>query len=281
MPRPAAAALCVTALSLAALAAADPPDPRDPAEAAAAAFRMGEYEKAATLAGAAAKADPKNAAAHGYAGLANAKLRRNAEAEAAFTKVIELRPDSPQALDSRGDARLKLGKFKDAVADFDRLLELQPAVAPEHWRRGIALYYAGRYADGVKQFELHRTVNPEDVENSAWHYLCNVRATSRDKAREQLIPVTRDPRVPMRQVLDLYAGKAKPDDVIRAAESAGLAGEPLTEARFYARLYVALYYEGEKDAAKVREYLTPAVEKYKISHYMWDVGAAHLKMLGK
>ena len=56
-------------------------------------------------------------------------------------------------------------------------------------------------------------------------------------------------------------------------------GEELKEARFYARLYVALYYESEGDEKKCREYLTEAVEKYKIGHYMWDVAAVHLKLL--
>jgi lipoprotein NlpI len=172
-----------------------------------------------------------------------------------------------------------MGKFKEAIADFDKFLELRPKVAPDHWRRGIALYYAGRFDDGRKQFDLHRTVNPEDVENSAWHYLCNARANTPKKAREDLIPVTKDARVPMKQVLELFAGKLKPKDVLDAAENAKLTGEELKEARFYANLYVALYYESEGDAKKTLEHLTTAVEKYKIGHYMWDVADAHLKLL--
>ena len=90
----------------------------------------------------------------------------------------------------------------------------------------------------------------EDVENAAWHYLCNARATNPKKARGELIPVTRDARVPMKQVLELFAGRLKPQDVLDAAEKADLKDEPLKEARFYAHLYVALYYESEGDAKK-------------------------------
>jgi lipoprotein NlpI len=117
------------------------------------------------------------------------------------------------------------------------------------------------------------------VENAAWHYLCNARATSPKKAREELIPVKDDTRVPMKQVLELFAGKIKPQDVIDAAENAKLTGDRLTEARFYAHQYVALYYESEGDAKKALEHLATAVEKYKIGHYMWDVGNAHLMAL--
>ena len=119
---------------------------------------------------------------------------------------------------------LKSGKFKEAIADFDKFLELRPKFAPDHWRRGIALYYAGKFDDGRKQFDLHRTVNPEDVENSAWHYLCNARANTPKKAREDLIPVSKDTRVPMKQVLELFAGKIKPQDVLDAAENSQAEG---------------------------------------------------------
>ena len=154
---------------------------------------------------------------------------------------------------------------------------MQPEFAPEHWRRGIALYYAGRYADGVRQFDLHRTVNPEDVENSAWHYLCNARATTRDNARKALIPVGKDGRVPMAQVLALFAGKLRPQDVIDAADNSGLKDKRLAAARFYAHLYVGLYYEGEGYEKRAKEHLSLAVEKYPVPDYMWDVAAAHLR----
>ena len=260
-------------------AADDPATAERVMEQAQTAYRKQDFAAALELARKAEKLDPKNAAAPFVAGLAHERLRHHAEAVKALTRAIGLDPRNATAFDRRGDAKLKLGKFADAVADFDKYLEMRPEAAPEHWRRGIALYYAGRFDDGRKQFELHRKVNPEDVENSVWHYLCNARANTPKKARADLIPVTKDTRVPMKQVLELFAGKLKPQDVIDAAEKAGLKDEPLKEARFYAHLYVALYYESEGDARKAREHLATAVEKYKIGHYMWDVADAHLRLL--
>jgi lipoprotein NlpI len=248
-------------------------------EEAGAAYQAGKSEEAVALAKKAIDLDAKNPAAFFVLGSAHLKLRQNDEAAKAFTQVLALDPKAVAAHDRRGDAELKSGKFKEAVADFDKYLEANPKFAPEHWRRGIALYYAGRYKDGVAQFDLHRKVNPEDVENSAWHYLCNARANTPKKAREDLIPVNKDARVPMKQVLELYAGKLKPQDVIDAAEKAKLDGEDLKEARFYANLYVALFYESEGDEKKALEHMTAAVEKYKIGHYMWDVADAHLKLV--
>jgi lipoprotein NlpI len=108
-----------------------------------------------------------------------------------------------------------------------------------------------------------------------------VKANGKDKAVKDLIPVSKDARVPMAQVLELFAGKLKPQDVIDAAEKSGLTGDRLKSARFYAHLYVALYYDGDGKADKVKEHLKEAVEKYKVPDYMWDVANAHLKMLGE
>ena len=243
------------------------------------AYKAKDYAKAAELAGAAAKADPKNAEALQLLGSAQLGLRDNAAAVETFTAILKLDPKDSGARDRRGDAQLKLGKFAEAVADYDAFLKDKPKFAPEHWRRGIALYYAGKFEDGVKQFETHKTVNPEDVENAAWHYLCNVKVAGKEKSQKALIDVTQDTRVPMAEIQKLYAGKLKPEDVLAAAEKTKADTALGKSARFYANLYVGLWYDAEGDEKKVRLHLTEAVEKYKIGDYMWDVGNAHLKML--
>ncbi len=243
------------------------------------AYAKKDYAKAAELAGAAVKADPKNTNALYLLGMAQLGLRDNAAAVEAFDAALKLDKTLVAAHDRRGDANLKLGKFAEAVADYDAYLKEMPKFSPEHWRRGIALYYAGKHADGVKQFDTHKTVNPEDVENAAWHYLCNVKVAGKEKSQKALIDVTQDTRVPMAEIQKLYAGKLKPEDVLAAAEKVK-ADTPLgTSARFYANLYVGLWYDAEGDAKKVRAHLTAAVEKYKVPDYMWDVGHAHLLML--
>jgi len=246
-----------------------------------AAYKKNDFKSARDFAEAAAKADPKREDAFSLVGMANLQLKDNNAAAAAFTKVIELNPKAVSAYDRRGDARLKTGDFKGSVADFDKMLELNPDFAPEHWRRGIALYYAEKYAEGAKQFETHKKANPEDVENAAWHYLCNAKVIGKDKARKELIDVTKDRRVPMKEIQKLFAGTLKPEDVMAAADAVKADTPEGTEARFYAHLYVGLWYAAEGDTKKVLEHLTPAVEKYKIGHYMWDVANIHLKMLKK
>lgn len=243
------------------------------------AFEKRDFARAAELALKAAAADPKDPEPPFVAGMAYSSLREQAKAAEQFTAVLKIDPKLAAAHDRRGDAFLKLGKWKEAVADFDAFLKENPKFLPEHWRRGIALYYAGEFKKGVEQFETHKTANPQDVENAAWHYLCNVKVVGKEKSVAALIDVTRDSRVPMAEIQKLFAGKLKPEDVLARAEKVKEGDGEFTSAHFYANLYVALWYEAEGNAKKVKEHLTAAVEKYKVPDYMWDVGNAHLKSL--
>ena len=167
-------------------------------------------------------------------------------------------------------------RITESVAGFDRLAKAYPDVAPELWQRGIALYYAGRYGDCRAQFESHRTVNPADVENAAWHYLCVARATSPAAARKALLPVGADPRVPMREVYQMFQGKVTPDAVLAAA------GTTDARARFYALLYVGLYHEAHGDG-RARQYITEAAaDRFagSVAGYMNRVAKVHAQVRG-
>ena len=60
-------------------------------------------------------------------------------------------------------------------------------------------------------------MNPDDVENAAWHFLCVARAESPAKARAALLPVGPDARVPMREVYQMFRGTLTPEQVLSAA----------------------------------------------------------------
>ena len=199
---------------------------------AAAAFQSGKSKEAIDLATKAAKLDPKNPgrAVRRRLGAPLAAAERGGRE--GLHRAHRARPEVRRRL---RPPRRRLPQDRQVQGSHRRLRQVprdcSPKFAPDHWRRGIALYYAGKFDDGRKQFDLHRTVNPEDVENSAWHYLCNARANTPKKAREDLIPVTKDTRVPMKQVLELFAGKIKPQDVLDAAENAKLKGEDADRGR--------------------------------------------------
>ncbi len=224
-------------------------------------------------------ADPKDSRALFLRGSAQEKLHNYGKAIADYDAGLKLNPKATLVYQKRGEAHFKIGNFNESIADFDKFIEVLPDQSPHHWQRGISLYYAGRFEDGRKQFELHQTVNPYDVENAVWHFLCVARASHAEKARAALIPIERDGRVPMMQIHALFAGKAKPEDVLAAAK----AGNPASSDNqlFYAHLYLGLYYEAIGDAKLAREHILKAATDYKAGHYMGDVARVHAQVLRK
>lgn len=181
--------------------------------------------------------------------------------------------DSPRQIMDRAVADFAQARIAESVRGFDRVAQLAPQSAPHLWQRGIALYYAGRYQDCRAQFESHRTVNPNDVENATWHFLCVARAESPAGARKALLPVGPDARRPMREVLDLFAGKLTPAQVLRAAGDS-------PEALFYAHLYIALYAEATGDTkSALSEIRLAADPKFESAGgYMHIVARVHLRL---
>lgn len=292
-PRP---ALCPSLVLLALLLAApttaqpaadsaSPPAPESAqslAASARSALDRGDTAGALSLATAAVERSPSDPAAYALRAAVHDARRDWGQSVADYTTVLSLAPDHLHALHRRGEAYFRLGGFKQSVADFDKELALVPDRAPHHWQRGISLYYAGDYPRGAAQFELHRTVNPDDVENAAWHYLCVARDQGVQAARRALIHIApgADRRVPMTQIHALYAGKLQPEDVLAAAT----AGDPPAAERrrrlMYAHLYLGLHHEAAGDAAQARQHITLAAEKYALEDdYMSDVARAHAATL--
>ena len=182
--------------------------------------------------------------------------------------------EDPQAVMDRATDDFFAGRIKESVTGFDRVAALVPGVAPQLWQRGIALYYAERYTDCRAQFESHRTVNPADVENAVWHFLCVARLESPARAREALLPVGQDPRVPMREVYLMFQGKTTPESVLAAAGDSA-------RGKFYAALYVGLYYEAIGDP-RAKQYITEAASEPFVSAggYMNRVAQVHVRQRG-
>lgn len=177
--------------------------------------------------------------------------------------------EDPRAVLDKAIDDFLAGRVKESVTGFDRVAALAPQAAPELWQRGIALYYVGRYDDCRKQFESHRTVNPNDVENPAWHFLCVAHLESPTKARAALLPVGPDQRSPMREVYEMFKGTMTPQAVLKAGQSAS--------GRFFAELYVGLYYEAIGNKADALTHLKAAAsQQYAAAGgYMHRVAMLH------
>ena len=238
-------------------------------------------KKALELAAKAIEKAPKSTDAYFLRATMHERMRQYDKAIADFDKVLELKPDLSGGYQRRGAAHFKAGHMKESIADFDRFLKAHPNREPHHWQRGISYYYAGEYAKGVRQFEIHKTVNPQDVENAVWHYLCKARIDGVDKARAALIDIDSDGRSWAMPVYEMFQGKLTPKQLLAKMKQGDPKPSELNYRLFFSHLYIGLYYESLGKQDLVRKHVTAAAKDYASDHYMGDVARVHVKLLNK
>jgi lipoprotein NlpI len=237
--------------------------------------QRGLLKQALEFAGRAVEVGPREPRAWHYRAQLHERLKDLRSAEADMTRLVELAPGEPAVWMDRGILRLRQGDYVGSVSDLDRFAELRPAKASHLWQRGIALFYAGRFEDGRRQFELHRTSNPEDVENSAWHYACLARTDGAVAARARWMPVDGDMRVPMAEIQELYLGKRSPEQLLGAVEAVRPESRR-GSARFYAHLYLALFHGAQKEREREAHHAAEAARLAGDHGIMGEIAKLHV-----
>lgn len=197
------------------------------------------------------------------------------KAAALASQAAAQAPQSPRLLQGAAELLYLSGKSRESVALFDRVVELAPESAPQNWQRGIALCSIGDFGRGAEQFKTHHDVNPDDVENSAWYFLCVAKTDGLEAARKTVIPSRGDGRQPMMSILQMLKAELEPEEVLRAAEKNSSPGRARQSAQFYADLYVGLYYDSLGEAEQARKYLERS-QSYGIEGYMVRTAKVYL-----
>ncbi len=196
----------------------------------------------------------------------------------ALALSLQAPPMTWQEQNRLGEDAFRAGDMAASIRHFDEAIRMEPRLGPHHWQRGISLYYAGRYQDCARQFVIHRSVNPEDVENAVFHYLCVAGSDGVAAARRNLIPIRTDARIPMMEVYALYQGKSTPEKVLAAAAAGNPEGVEKQNRFFYAQLYIGLWLHAAGDRAGGKEHIAKAATEFAADHYMGDVARVHLKL---
>ena len=194
-----------------------------------------------------------------------------------LTRSIALSPMNVEHYSERGDLYFQNREFKKSLSDYEKMVELNPRLDVTHWRKGIVLYYLGRYEDSAKQFEKYQTIDDVDRENGLWRFLAMQKKVGTDKAREGMIQYTKLDRPPLTDVYRMFQGELSPTEF---SKKAGAFSENSKE-RFYAELYLGLYFDGEGDAPKALAFLRSA-EKNRWAKsstggpgWMWHIARIH------
>ena len=180
-------------------------------------------------------------------------------------------PKTAREFAQRGINHFRAAEIKESIDDFEKAGQLAPQAKAQLWQLGISYYYAGEFKKGRELFELHQTVNPQDVENAIWHFLCVAKLEGIESARKNFIPITDDQRIPMKELHQLFVGKGDEEAVLKAAHGS-------KDHLFYAHLYLGLYEEalGHKDESL--KHMKLAAQDVAQSHYMGDVAKVHVKL---
>ena len=248
-------------------------------EKAAAALKSGNVTNAITIISDAIKADPKDARLWNFRAQLRSLSGDGSGAVTDLSEGIRMNPESGFLHQERAIERFKMGQIPESVAEFDRANQLSPELVPYNWQRGIALYYGKRYAEGRKQFEQHKAVNPNDVENAVWHYLCVARAEGTNAALKVFMPIRSDSRVPMAEIHELFAGEAPASEVLEAASAVAGPKEEQRQAHFHAYLYLGLYADVLGRTEEARKYFQEAVPLASPRDFMGHVARIHLSRL--
>lgn len=243
------------------------------------AYRSGDHSRALALATRAVELDPQNPQGFHFRGQLYGMQGRHRQAIADYDAVLKLSPKAVEVYNRRGSEHFKLGHIEASIADFDRAIELNPGQEPYHWQRGISYYYAGLFEKGRAQFQSHQQVNANDVENAVWHFLCGSRLEGVKQARQSLLNIEGDRRVPMMEIYRLFRGEGTIDEVMRAARGGDSVPEVRNRQLFYAHLYLGLYHEALGDETEARRNLVLAADRYPVNHYMGDVARVHADRL--
>ena len=185
----------------------------------------------------------------------------------------------PRAIRLAADIYLRSGKTEWATRLFNRYAESEPEQIPTLWQRGIALFFTGKYAAAAQQFELHRKVNPNDVENAAWHFLCLAKAKSLAAAKASVLPAPNDPRIPMKEIHALLTS-GDTDAINDRVNKTEVGSDERAEAAFYGDFYLALYADAQGQASTALKLMNRAA-KDAPRHYMGDIARVYAKHLQK
>ena len=160
----------------------------------------------------------------------------------------------------RGCAFFKLGNLRGAVSDWVNFLHLKPDKEAEHWQICVAYALLGKYEDARNQFEWHWTVNAKDMEVAFWHFLCVARTEGLAAAREKLMEVEGEKRVPMPALYRLFKGEGSAAEVWLAVEEGNPDPDERNQREFFANYYLGLFHQAEGKLEAANELIAAALE---------------------
>lgn len=145
-----------------------------------------KFDQARAALQTALKLDENNAGSWALIGELERGSKREAEAEAAYSKALKLRPEHTKARLGRAALYVESKKFPAATQDVDAVLARYKDNPEALHLRGVSLYHQGKYQDAKTSFELalRNTLNPAPT--LLWLGLTNYAMGNLEQAADHL-----------------------------------------------------------------------------------------------
>lgn len=147
-------------------------------------LRLREPQAAQAAVKKALSINPNHVEARTLLGWIDSEVRGDFEAAIKeYTRVVELRPDSPEAYNNLGVAQKRKGDLTSAADSFSNALKLKPDYSAAISNRGWVLAEQNRWSDARREFERALAINPG--EDGALYGLSQALREARDYAGAQ------------------------------------------------------------------------------------------------
>ncbi|MGD1901358.1 MAG: tetratricopeptide repeat protein [Geitlerinemataceae cyanobacterium] len=127
-----------------------------------AALEGGDYSAAHTAFSKALDLQPESVLSYHGRALASLRMQKYDAAIADLSAVLERRPDDVRALANRGSAHHALGKTRLATVDYNRAIALQPDYEIAFANRGSLHFDLGNYEHALADFDRALVLDPQD-----------------------------------------------------------------------------------------------------------------------
>ena len=210
-----------------------------------------------------------------------AEENQREQLEKSLASLNDLISDKPTRYHhDRAELHFRLGNFKESIEDYDTAVKFGwPHDDNSCWERGLAQYYGGDFKGGKEQFTRYHRVGALDIENGIWRLLCVAEDEGIKTAQETVIGYPHRVRPPFPELLALYLGKGKPEEVIQEAKNGVTSEQELTVNLFNAHYYLGKYFEILDEKQLALTHFEKALT-HRIPHFMYacaEVDATRLR----
>src|SRR5919202_148960 len=129
-------------------------------------FASKKYEQAIAAYSKVLQYKPNSLEAWSNRGYALIMLKRYQEALASHDQALQFKPDNPDAWFNRGIALRNLQRYEEAIASYDKAIQLKPDDSLAWNNRGAPLFYLKRYEEALASHDKAIQLKPDNYQ--AW-----------------------------------------------------------------------------------------------------------------